>query len=70
MLGEDYNKYLIDLLEKLLKVVSWQDALGRACGELLEGEWAQKYIKTHLASSGLELWPSRKERYCPEPLDG
>jgi len=60
MLGEDYNKYLIDLLEKLLKVVSWQDALGRACGELLEGEWAQKYIKTHLASGGRELWPSQK----------
>ncbi|MEJ2689341.1 MAG: SNF2-related protein [Deltaproteobacteria bacterium] len=59
-LGEDYNQYLIDLLEKLLQVVSWQDALGRACGELLEGEWAQKYIKTHLSSSGLELWPSQK----------
>lgn len=59
-LGEDYNSELIDLLRKLLQVVSWQEALGRACGELLEGDWAQKYIKTHFASHGRELWPSQK----------
>jgi superfamily II DNA or RNA helicase len=59
-LGEDYNSELIDLLKKLLQVVSWQEALGRACGELLEGDWAQKYIKTHFASQGQELWPSQK----------
>ncbi|TYO97163.1 SNF2 domain-containing protein [Geothermobacter ehrlichii] len=34
--------------------------MGRACGELLEGEWAQKYIKSHYASGGRELWPSQK----------
>ncbi len=59
-LGKDYNQSLLDLLEQLLRVVTWQEALGRACGELLEGDWAQKYIKTHLASSGRELWPSQK----------
>ena len=59
-LGEDYNGYLLDLLKQLLSVVSWQEALGRACGELLEGDWAQKYIKPHLAGSGRELWPSQK----------
>lgn len=59
-LGEDYNAELIKLLNQLLKVVSWQEALGRACGELLEGDWAQKYIKSHLAGSGHELWPSQK----------
>jgi hypothetical protein len=59
-LGEDYNSYLLELLQQLLKVVSWQEALGRACGELLEGEWAEKYIKTHMASSDSELWPSQK----------
>ncbi len=26
-LGEDYNCYFLELLEKLLKVVSWQEAL-------------------------------------------
>ncbi|MFO7766792.1 MAG: helicase-related protein [Pelovirga sp.] len=59
-LGEDYNAELIALLRQLLQVVSWQEALGRACGELLEGGWAQKYIKTHFASLGQELWPSQK----------
>lgn len=59
-LGDDYNGYLLDLLEQLLKVASWQEALGRACGELLEGDWAHKYIKTHLSSGGRELWPSQK----------
>lgn len=59
-LGEDYNGDLLELLRELLCVVSWQEALGRACGELLEGDWARKYIKTHLAGSGHELWPSQK----------
>jgi hypothetical protein len=59
-LGDDYNEQLLALLEKLLKVSSWQEALGRACGELLEGDWAQKYIKSHILSSGRELWPSQK----------
>ncbi|MFC1524028.1 SNF2-related protein [Thermodesulfobacteriota bacterium] len=59
-LGKNYNQDLMDLLGQLLSIVTWQEALGRACGELLEGEWAQKYIKTHMASSGRELWPSQK----------
>jgi hypothetical protein len=59
-LGEDYNQELLGLLEMLLSVVSWQEALGRACAELLEGHWAEKYIKTGYVSSGKQLWPSQK----------
>ena len=59
-LGEDYNPGLLDLLYRLLQVVSWQEALGRACAELLEGDWAQKYIRTYFASRGQQLWPSQK----------
>ena len=59
-LGEDYNADLIALLKRLLQVVTWEEALGRACSELLEGTWAQKYIKTHLVSHGRKLWPSQK----------
>ena len=59
-LGELYDQYLLELLEGLLKVVSWEEALGRACGELLEGEWAKKYIKNGYVSSGKQLWPSQK----------
>jgi len=59
-LGEDYNRELLKLLHQLLRVVSWQEALGRACGELLEGDWAQQYLKNSTVSSGNELWPSQK----------
>ncbi|AFY89296.1 hypothetical protein Chro_3880 [Chroococcidiopsis thermalis PCC 7203] len=46
-LGRDYNNELIVLLEDLLNVVTWQEALARACAELLEGEWAKRYIPTN-----------------------
>lgn len=59
-LGEDYNRDLLKLLHQLLRVVSWQEALGRACGELLEGDWARQYLKSSTVSSGSELWPSQK----------
>ncbi len=59
-LGEDYNRELLKLLDQLLRVVSWQEALGRACGELLEGDWAKQYLKNSTVSSGNELWPSQK----------
>lgn len=59
-LGEDYTQDLLALLQQLLQVVSWEEVLGRACGELLEGEWAQRYIKNKYVSSGNELWPSQK----------
>ncbi|RUM36179.1 MAG: helicase [Desulfobulbus sp.] len=59
-LGEDYTKELLDLLRQLLQVVSWQEALGRACAELLEGDWARQYLKNSTVSNGNELWPSQK----------
>jgi len=59
-LGEDYTKELLELLDQLLRVVSWQEALGRACGELLEGDWATQYLKNSTVSSGNALWPSQK----------
>jgi superfamily II DNA or RNA helicase len=59
-LGENYNDQLIELLNQLLKIVSWEEALGRACGELLEGDWVQQYIRTGKFGSGNELWPSQK----------
>jgi superfamily II DNA or RNA helicase len=59
-LGEGYNEQLIELLNQLLKVVSWEEALARACGELLEGDWAEQYIKSGNFGNGSELWPSQK----------
>ncbi len=60
-LGHDYNDELIALLDQLLQVVSWQEALARACAELLEGDWAARYIRESELSSGSALWPSQKQ---------
>src|SRR5262249_7823651 len=46
------------LLLALLQVVTWQEALARACAELLEGDWAQQVLshQEHRAP----LWPSQR----------
>ena len=60
-LGRDYNAALIELLEKLLKIVTWPEALARACAELLEGEWAEGYLRDAYLSEADTLWPSQKQ---------
>ena len=59
--GVDYNDKLIALLEQLLRVVSWQEALARACAEVLEGDWAKRYLEIQLMPGDLALWPSQKQ---------
>ena len=56
--GEDWDTELLALLEELLQVVSWQEALARACADLLEGEWAAEYLQD-AASDDRPLWPSQ-----------
>jgi len=60
-LGKDYNKELIKLLEQLLSKVTWQQALARACAELLEGEWAKRYQTASYLSDESHLWPSQEK---------
>lgn len=60
-LGKDYQQELIDLLELLLSVVTWKEALSRACAELLEGEWAARYTQYQAYSDEAELWPSQQQ---------
>jgi hypothetical protein len=55
--AKEYQAALIALLRKLLKHVNWQEALGRACAELLEGAWAGRYLG-HPAQAP-DLWPSQ-----------
>jgi superfamily II DNA or RNA helicase len=59
--GIDANAQLLALLEQLLKFVNWDEALARACAELLEGEWAASYLRTLDAYQGVSLWPSQKK---------
>lgn len=47
-----------ELLERLLQVVDWQEALARACAELLEGDWAGP--ATAHQEDRAELWPSQR----------
>lgn len=57
-LGEDYTQDFIQLLEELLRWVTWQEALARACAALLEGDWAQQYLPAeHIRSLRPPLWP-------------
>ena len=58
-IGEDWTEELLFLLEAMLAVVSWQEALARACADLLEGQWASRYLTTTTAG-GHTLWPSQR----------
>ncbi|MDD3765060.1 MAG: SNF2-related protein [Nevskiales bacterium] len=60
-LGRNYRDELIALLEKLLRVVNWDEALARACAELLEGDWAQNYLREDFLGQAGSLWPSQKQ---------
>ncbi|HSM27329.1 MAG TPA: SNF2-related protein [Thioalkalivibrio sp.] len=60
-LGREYNDELIVLLERLLRVVSWREALARACAELLEGDWAQDFLQAAYLPGDAQLWPSQRQ---------
>lgn len=59
-IAEDYNDRLIDLLNKLLKDVTWQEALARAVAEVTEGEWLKEYPELYQAVINTELWPTQR----------
>lgn len=60
-LGKDYTEELITLLQRLIKAVSWQEALARASAELLEGDWAEQYLHEDYLGDAGKLWPSQKQ---------
>ncbi|MFC6673247.1 SNF2-related protein [Marinobacterium aestuariivivens] len=57
--GECCNEWLADLIEKLMQVVTWQEALARACNELLSGEWVDLLLSMEHESG--RLWPSQRD---------
>ena len=54
--GKDWSQAFVDLLDGLLQVVSWQEALGRACSELLDGGW---FTADPGELAAQRLWPSQ-----------
>ena len=57
--GECCNDWLADLIEQLMKVVTWQEALARACSELLSGDWVDLLLSMEHESE--RLWPSQRD---------
>lgn len=60
-MGRDFNDGLLALLDKLLRLVPWQEALARAAAEILEGEWAQQYLRGEYLPGDSTLWPSQRQ---------
>jgi hypothetical protein len=59
--GTDYGEQLLALLERLLRTVTWQEALARASAEVLEGAWAQQYMRESSIQVDPPLWPSQEQ---------
>ncbi len=57
----DYNDDLLGLLNKLLQLVDWEEALARAIAELLEGDWVEKYFKDLHPGENMSLWLTQRQ---------
>lgn len=60
-MGRDFSKEFLSLLQSLLRVVTWREALARACAELLEGDWAGRYLGGRMLPEEVHLWPSQRQ---------
>ncbi|PDV97152.1 SNF2-related protein [Candidatus Chloroploca asiatica] len=59
--GRDYREQLIALLKRLLRAVSWQESLARACAEVLDGLWARRYTLVDPLVNAPQLWPAQEQ---------
>jgi superfamily II DNA or RNA helicase len=59
-ISNPYNEGFIELLNKLLKDATWQEAVARAIAEILESKWMKDYPALYQALVSNELWPSQK----------
>src|SRR5262249_49795752 len=55
----NWTTQLRSLLCEMLQVVGWREALARACAELLEGYWAERYMSAPTAETAV-LWPAQR----------
>lgn len=53
--GKDDRDWFLELLNGLLRSVTWEEALARACAEVLDGEWARRYAPPP-DDVGRKLW--------------
>ncbi len=60
--GEDYSDGFLKLLDALLRAVTWQEALARACASVLDGDWARSYLPAEdLGRLERDLWPHQSQ---------
>ena len=59
--AKDYTAKLQHLLEQLLRPATWQESLGRACAEMLEGHWANQYIDSTSPVEETTIWPAQRQ---------
>ena len=61
--GLDANDFMIELLQRLLRLVTWKEALARAVGELLEGDFIRNDPRVAELFSTLDpkLWRVQEE---------
>jgi hypothetical protein len=60
-LATDYTPGFIALLTDLFHRVTWEEALARACAEVLEGHWAAQYTRPPQLGDAPPLWPSQEQ---------
>ena len=58
--SDDFNEGIKELLRKLLKDATWEEALARAIAEILENKWMKDFHVLYQALINKELWPSQK----------
>lgn len=58
--SEDYKAELLELLDKLIRKTSWQEALACACWDMLDGLDSDKFLKQFNLDQ-TNLWPHQKK---------
>ncbi|MBW4688315.1 MAG: hypothetical protein KME40_25305 [Komarekiella atlantica HA4396-MV6] len=58
--GQDYKDGIIDLLEQLMRITSWEEALARAIAEILECNWFKGFPQLYEKLNNVSLWPAQR----------
>jgi superfamily II DNA or RNA helicase len=59
-MGNPASQWFLGLLEQLLQVVSWREALARSISEVVYSSWMKDYPRLLDRVSRMRLWPSQR----------
>ena len=60
-IASDFKEQILFILEKLIRKVTWQEALARAIAEVLEGQWIEGYEELKEKMNFRRLWPIQRK---------